>query len=83
VSVVSFDDDLLASWVRPQLTSVALPHYELGRQAINVLLDMDPEQSKQGDGRQQICRIPMPLRERESVRRLAKGKRPTRVDAGV
>ena len=40
VSVVSFDDDALASWVRPQLTTVALPHYELGRAAIHVLLDL-------------------------------------------
>ena len=39
VSVVSFDDDVLASWVKPQLTTVALPHYELGRAAIELLLD--------------------------------------------
>ena len=32
VSVVSFDDDPIASWVRPQLTTIAIPHYELGRQ---------------------------------------------------
>ena len=38
VSVVSFDDDLMAIWVRPRLTTVALPHYELGRVAINLLL---------------------------------------------
>ena len=39
VSIVSFDDDVLASWVKPQLTTVALPHYDLGRAAIEVLLD--------------------------------------------
>ena len=43
VSVVSFDDDLIASWVKPQLTTVALPHYELGRAAIEVLLGEEPD----------------------------------------
>jgi LacI family transcriptional regulator len=28
VSVVSFDDHPIASWMRPKLTTVALPHYE-------------------------------------------------------
>jgi len=65
VSVVSFDDDVLASWVKPQLTTVALPHYELGRAAIELLLDA--QQAHPG-GEQLIRRIPMPLRERESVR---------------
>jgi LacI family transcriptional regulator len=71
VSVVSFDDDLMASWVRPRLTTVALPHYELGREAINVLLN----EGEPDNGEPTIRRIPMPLRERDSVRRLA-GSRP-------
>lgn len=66
VSVVSFDDDVLASWVKPKLTTVALPHYELGRAAIEVLVD--GLQRKRPDGRAAIHRVPMPLRERESVR---------------
>ena len=69
VSVVSFDDDLIASWVKPQLTTVALPHYELGRVAIDVLLAENPPQ--RSNGRAMISRVPMPLRERESVRQLA------------
>ena len=67
VSVVSFDDDVIASWVKPQLTTVALPHYELGKTAIEILLEQirlpSSEQSR-------VHRIPMPLRERESVLRL-------------
>ena len=51
VSVVSFDDDILASWVRPQLTTVALPHYELGRAAIEVLLDRRQAQHPDGQRR--------------------------------
>ena len=67
VSVVSFDDDLIASWIKPQLTTVALPHYELGRTAIEVLLDGAGQPS---NGRPRITYVPMPLRERDSVRRL-------------
>jgi LacI family transcriptional regulator len=69
VSIVSFDDDVLASWVKPQLTTVALPHYDLGRAAIEVLLDRKQAQSP--DGHPRIKRIAMPLRERESVRSVA------------
>jgi LacI family transcriptional regulator len=59
VSVVSFDDSHLASWLRPQLTSVAIPHFELGRRAVEMLLaDEYPHE---------VHRVPMPLRERESV----------------
>jgi LacI family transcriptional regulator len=66
VSVVSFDDDLIASWVKPQLTTVALPHYELGRAAIEVLLD--GIRGNDDDGQPPVERITMPLRTRESVR---------------
>jgi LacI family transcriptional regulator len=62
VSVVSFDDSELASWLRPQLTSVALPHRELGRRAVELLLDRDPAQPAT-----RIERVPMPLQERLSV----------------
>jgi LacI family transcriptional regulator, galactose operon repressor len=66
VSVVSFDDDPIASWVRPRLTTFALPHYELGRRAVSVLFgDADRPQAS---GEPEVYRIPMPLRERESIR---------------
>jgi LacI family transcriptional regulator len=67
VSVVSFDDDPIASWVKPKLTTIALPHYELGRRAIEVLLDGAEQPPRNGP---RIHRVSMPLRERESVRRL-------------
>jgi LacI family transcriptional regulator len=79
VSVVSFDDDLMAMWVRPRLTTVALPHYELGRVAINLLLDQDQQQ--RSSGQPAIHRIPMPLRERDSVRRLTRSRRNGRAPA--
>ncbi len=58
-SVVSFDDSDLASWLQPQLTSVAIPHFELGRRAVELLLT--PERPAG------IIRIPMPLRARASI----------------
>jgi LacI family transcriptional regulator len=58
-SVVSFDDSDLASWLRPQLTSVAIPHFELGRRAVELLLTPDRPND--------VIRIPMPLRVRVSV----------------
>jgi LacI family transcriptional regulator len=67
VSVVSFDDHSIAQWIRPKLTTVALPHYELGRKAAEVLFeevarrrdDLEP------DGRTHL--VPMPVRVRDSV----------------
>jgi LacI family transcriptional regulator len=67
VSVVSFDDDLIASWIKPQLTTIALPHYELGQTAIEVLLDGARQPSS---GRPQVTYVPMLLRDRDSVRRV-------------
>jgi LacI family transcriptional regulator len=66
VSVVSFDDHPLATWMRPKLTTVALPHYELGRKAVDVLFD---EIAGNGPGRRPgaVHRVPMPLRRRDSV----------------
>lgn len=59
VSVVSFDDSDLASWLDPALTSVAIPHFELGRRAVELLLDDDRPTG--------VHRVPMPLRSRASI----------------
>ena len=67
VSIVSFDDEPVASWLRPQLTTIALPHYELGRKAIEVLLSEEMQPSGQNA---QTHLVSMPLRERDSVRRV-------------
>jgi LacI family transcriptional regulator len=65
VSVVSFDDHPMASWIRPKLTTVALPHYELGRKAIEVLLAEIDRGDATGGG--ETYRVPMPVRMRDSV----------------
>ena len=61
VSVVSFDDSEMAAWLRPQLTSISLPHYQLGWRAVELLLGEPIEP--------QVWRVPMPVRQRASVGR--------------
>lgn len=59
VSVLSFDDSELAAWLRPKLTSIALPHYQLGWQAVEKLLGPATEPA--------VHRLAMPVRLRASV----------------
>ncbi|MCC8246354.1 LacI family DNA-binding transcriptional regulator [Saccharothrix luteola] len=61
VSVVSFDDHPLAGWLRPGLTTVAVPRYELGAKAVEVLLT---ERHSPLPG---VHRVPMPRRDRSSI----------------
>jgi LacI family transcriptional regulator len=61
VSVVSFDNSELATWLRPRLTSVSLPYAEMGAIAVEVLLDPDGATSG-------ITRVPMPVARGGSVR---------------
>ena len=58
-SVISFDDSDLAGWLRPALTSIAIPHFEMGRRAVELLLATERPTSTE--------LVPMPLRVRESV----------------
>ncbi|MEI2808812.1 MAG: LacI family DNA-binding transcriptional regulator [Nocardioides sp.] len=57
VAVVSFDGSDLASWLRPRLTSVAIPYADLGAVAVELLLS----------GETATRRLPMPLQAGESV----------------
>lgn len=66
VSVVGFDDHPIASWLRPRLTTVALPHHELGVRAVEVLLGLS-ERRRRGDRTPVVHRVPMPVREGGSV----------------
>lgn len=58
VSVVSFDDDPIAAWLRPALSTLALPHEQMGRRAVELLLD--------GKATGQSL-VPMSLRRRKSI----------------
>lgn len=64
-SIVSFDDAPLAGWLHPGLTTFAIPHRELGRRAVEILLDENDTPSQSPE------RLHMPLRERGSVMRLS------------
>ncbi|MDR2897126.1 MAG: LacI family DNA-binding transcriptional regulator [Propionibacteriaceae bacterium] len=68
VSVVSFDDFDIAGWMRPGLTTIAIPHRAMGRMAVELLLARirDIGGSDQSPGA--VHRVPMPLHVRESVR---------------
>ena len=59
VSVVSFDDSELASWLRPSLSSIALPEFEMGRLAIEALLGTEAPPAQR--------LVPMAVRVRDSV----------------
>jgi len=61
-SIVSFDDHQLASWVHPGLTTFAIPHFDLGLRAVEMLLTTPAESPAS------VERLPMPLRSRGSVR---------------
>lgn len=59
VSLVSFDDSELASWLRPALSTISLPEFEMGRIAVDILLAEDPPSG--------VVRVPMRVRRRDSV----------------
>jgi LacI family transcriptional regulator len=60
VAIVSFDNDELASYLRPGLTTIGLPHEEMGRQAVAMLLSNDSPRE---------ILVPMPITVRASVSR--------------
>jgi LacI family transcriptional regulator len=65
VAVVGFDNqEIIAAHLRPTLSTVALPHYELGYQSVNWLLDQ--EQSR-GPSESSRSRVVCPRVVRESV----------------
>ncbi len=61
LSVISFDDEYLAGYLRPQLTTMRIPYREMGRRAMGLALGGDPPAK---------TLVTMPLQERGSVRDL-------------
>jgi len=68
VSLVSFDDSDLASWMDPGLDSVAIPHFEMGRRAVELLLA-----DKRRSG---VHRVVMGLHSRGSIAAPARPRSP-------
>jgi LacI family transcriptional regulator len=67
VSVVSFDDHPIASWLRPGLTTVALPYHDLGAKAVDLLLAGGEPHDVNRSTRRGPHYVPMPVRDRGSV----------------
>ncbi len=63
VSVVGYDDREVAQFMRPPLTTVVLPHFEMGIQAAATLIDGQVR----SEGRQPQIKVECPLVDRESV----------------
>jgi LacI family transcriptional regulator len=61
VSVVSFDGSDLAGWLRPALSTVALPYAEMGALAVRRLADSQLERGRS------VVRVPMSVIEGRSV----------------
>jgi len=59
VSVVAFDDSVMADWLQPGLSSVALPHHEMGRLATDLLIKEDRHRT--------VHLVAMLLRQRASI----------------
>lgn len=62
VSVISFDDDVLAEYLRPRLTTARIPYEDMGRRAMELILSGEPPTGEHLIG--------MPLQVRDSVRQL-------------
>lgn len=60
LSVLSFDDEIIATYLRPKLSSIRLPYEEMGALAVELLLDgrLEPVEHQ----------IDMPLIERDSMK---------------
>jgi LacI family transcriptional regulator len=62
ISVVSFDDEEMAAYLRPGLTTAKIPYEEMGRQAVELVLSPSGEETHR--------LVEMPIIERHSVRRI-------------
>lgn len=65
VSVIGFDNqDVIAAYLYPPLSTMALPHYEMGQWAVKQLLS-DPHSNKVSPNPKQV--LPCPFIERASI----------------
>lgn len=70
LSVISFDDEQLATYLRPQVTTLRIPYLEMGEigshQLLEAIADGDETGKGDGDAGHEVL-VPMPLIERGSV----------------
>jgi LacI family transcriptional regulator len=58
ISIVSFDNDELAAYLKPGLTTIGLPHEAMGREAVRLLL---------ADSSPGVRLVDMPVMQRDSI----------------
>lgn len=64
LSIVGYDDQDIAGYTRPPLTTVVLPNYEMGRKAVELLVDLAVHRKPP---HAQLIKIDGPIIERQSV----------------
>ena len=64
VSVVSFDNSDLAWWLEPELTSIGLPYFEIGRRAVEIVLAARSDEERRSA---RVEKVAMPIFGRTSV----------------
>lgn len=75
VSVVGFDDQApIPEGLFPSLTTVALPHYELGTRAVEMLADLVDQSKPSEPSLNRHFLLPCPIVERDSVASIQKTK---------
>jgi LacI family transcriptional regulator len=63
VAVIGYDDREIAQFARPPLTTILLPHYEMGTKAVEMIID----DATRSHGRATQIKVECPLVERDSV----------------
>ncbi|WP_225936434.1 LacI family DNA-binding transcriptional regulator [Caballeronia sp. NK8] len=74
VSVLGYDDQEIARHTHPPLSTVVLPNYELGRWAVETLLQEEQNRAAGAPVRRRTVKLDGPLIERGSVRTLAEAR---------
>ncbi|MFM2058623.1 MAG: hypothetical protein RLY71_3008 [Pseudomonadota bacterium] len=69
VAVLGYDDQEISRHTHPPLTTMVLPNYEMGRVAVETLLQEAGQPAEQRNLRRTLLKIDGPLVERETVRR--------------
>ena len=72
ISVIGYDDDFLASYFQPSLTTIRVPVYEIAMKTVEILVDfLENSSSKKPLAGQAL--LPVRLIERNSVKKLISG----------
>lgn len=68
VAVMGYDDQEMAQHTRPALSTALLPNYEMGRSAMEALLDLaQTEPAERPHGRSRLIKIECPVVQRDSA----------------